>query len=555
MTVFRKKSLAASAARVIAAVALLALTGCGSGETAVERGNRDQILHMSLGADPEGLDPHLVTSVAAFDVLRALMEGLVGEDPVDLSPVPAVAERWEVSGDQLEYTFYLRPDARWSNGDPITADQFLFSYERILSPALGAQYAYMLYCVENAREFNLGEIDDFSQVGFEALDDRTLRIRLAHPTPYFLFLLTNCNWWPVHPPTILAHGAIDDRATSWTRAENFVGNGPFTLAEWRTGRPIRVEKNPHYWDVETVRLNGIVFHPIESPDTEERAFRSGQLHITENAPPDRISYYLENHPRMIRSEPYLGVYFYRLNVANEALSDPRVRRALALAIDQEAIVKHVLQGHFDPAYNFTPATRGYTSDVRIGFDVEAARALLAEAGYPSGEGFPPLDLLFNTQEVHRRVAEAVQQMLRKNLNITVQLYNQEWQSYLASTRAGNYDMARAAWIGDYPDPNTFLDLWVTDGGNNNTGWSNPEYDRLIRAAAETADQEERYALFSAAETILIEEVPIIPIYHYRSNYLLHPSVKNWHPTILDRHPYQAVYLDANAEADVSAVTE
>lgn len=522
------------------------LSGCGPGGTAVERGDREQVLHVNVGADPEGLDPHLVTSIAAFDVLRGLQEGLVSEDPADLSPVPGVAERWEVSEDKLEYTFYLREDARWSNGDPVTANDFLFSYERILSPALGAQYAYMLYCVENARAFNEGEIHHFSQVGFEAVDERTLRIRLAHPTPYFLSLLNNANWWPVHPPTILKHGKIDERATGWTRAENFVGNGPFIMTEWRTGRPIRVERNPHYWDAENVRLNGIVFHPIESPDTEERAFRSGQLHVTKNMPPDRINHYKENDPELLRSEPYLGIYFFRLNVEHEPFKDARVRRALSLAIDQKSLVENVLQGHLDPALHFTPPTAGYDSEAEISFDVEKAQQLLAEAGYPNGEGFPSFDLLFNTQEVHRRVAEAVQQMLRKNLNINVELYNQEWQSYLASVRSGNYHSARASWIGDYPDPNTFLELWVTDGGNNNTGWSNAEYDALIRQAANTGDAEERFNLFQQAEAILLEESPVIPIYHYRSNYLIRPSVQGWHPTILDRHPYKGVFLDPQA---------
>lgn len=525
----------------------LSLSGCGQGETTVQQGNRDQILHMNLGAEPEELDPHLVTSVAAFDVLRAIQEGLVSEDPSDLSPVPGVAERWEISDDKLEYTFFLRDDARWSNGDPVTASDFLFSYERMLSPALGAKYAEMLYCVANARAFNKGEIDDFSQVGFKVVDEGTIQIRLAYPTPFFLSLLTNAPWWPVHPPTILKHGRMDQLATGWTRAESFVGNGPFMLSEWRTGRAIRVERNPHYWDAESVQLNGIVFYPIESPDTEERAFRSGQLHVTKNMPPDRIDNYLANNPELIRSEPYLGVYFFRLNVEHEPFRDARVRRAISLAIDQEALVRDVLHGHFDPAFSFTPPVDDYRSRATIGFDLDRARELMAEAGYPNGDGFPPFDLLFNTQEVHRRVAEAVQQMLRTNLNLQVNLYNQEFQSYLASVSSMNYHSARASWIGDYPDPNTFLELWITGGGNNNTGWSNPDYDRLIDQAARAGYQEERYQFFQEAEAILLEESPVIPIYHFRNNYLIRPSLKNWHSNILNRQSYQHLYLDPEGE--------
>lgn len=538
--------------RLLVLVAPLALLsgGCGPGGTAVERGNREQILHMNVGADPEELDPHLVTSVAAFDVLRAIQEGLVNEDPRDLSPVPGVAEQWEISEDKLEYTFFLREEARWSNDDPVTAADFLFSYERILSPALGAKYADMLYCVENAKAFHTGEIDDFSEVGFEAVDDRTLRIRLESPTPYFLSLLNNAPWWPVHPPTILKHGRIDQIATGWTRAGSFVGNGPFTLVEWRTGRAIQVQRNSRYWDAENVRLNGIYFYPIESPDTEERAFRSGQLHVTKNIPPARIDDYLENHSELIRSEPYLGVYYFRLNLEHEPFSDRRVRRAISLAIDQESLVKNVLHGHFDPAFSFTPPnTAGYTARARIGFDLERARELLAEAGYPNGEGFPPFQLLFNTQEVHRRVAEAVQQMLRANLNLQVELYNQEWQSYLASVNSMNYQAARASWIADYPDPNTFLDMWVTDRGNNNTGWSNAEYDALIEQAAHLSNPGERNEAFQQAEAILLEESPVIPIYHFRNNYLIRPSLKNWHSNNLNRHPYQHVYLEGETEAE------
>lgn len=525
-------------------VAAILLAGCGPGETAVERGDRDQVLHATIGSDLGTLDPHIVTDVASLDVLRAIQEGLIGEDPRNLSPVPGVAERWETSEDELTYTFHLNPNARWANGDPIVADDFLFSYERVLSPALGAQYAYMLFPVKNARAFNHGEITDFTQVGFEAPDARTLVIHLENPAPYFLSLLTNPSWWPVHPPTVLKHGRIDQRATGWTLAENFVGNGPFTLVEWRTGRPIITRKNPLYWDADRVRLNGIHFHPIESSDTQERAFRSGQLHFTKSIQPNRIDRYRETSPELIRSEPYLGVYFFRLNTRKEALRDTRVRQALLLAIDRDSIVRNVMHGWSEIAGSFTPpGASGYDPDVEISFDPERARALLAEAGYPDGEGFPPIDLLFNTQEVHRQIAETVQQMLRKNLNIRIGLYNQEFQAYLASVESGNYDMARAGWIGDYADPKTFLDLWLTDGGNNQTGWSNVEYDRLIHEADRTADERERFHLLERAETILLREAPVIPIYHYRNNYLIRPSVKGWYSNILDRHPYKDIYLE------------
>jgi oligopeptide transport system substrate-binding protein len=522
----------------------LLFTACGQRDTAVERGIREQVFHISVGAEPEELDPHIVTSVAASDVLRALLEGLVNQDPRDLSPVPGVAERWEISDDLRDFTFHFRADARWSNGEPVTADDFAFSYQRMLSPGLGAQYAEMLYVIEGARAFHSGEISDFAEVGVEAVDPRTLRIRLAHPTPYFLSLLDHFAWWPVHPGTILQHGRMDQRATGWTRAGNFVGNGPFRLVEWRSGRPIVAERNPHYWDAPNVRLNAIHFHGIESPDTEERAFRSGQIHATKNVPPSRIDHYKNNHPEVLRSEPYLGIYYFRLNVTHPALQDLRVRQALSLAIDREALIRTVMHGHVDPAFFFTPPDiGGYTSEARVDFDPERARELLAEAGFPNGEGLPPMDLLFNTQEVHRRMSEAVQQMWRRHLNVRVQLFNQEWQVYLGSVRNMNYQIARAAWIADYIDPSTFLDLWITGSGNNNTGWSNEAYDEAMRNAAQTIDPEERNRFFQEAERILLEEMPVIPIYHYRANYLLHPSVRGWYPNLLNRHSFQRIYLE------------
>lgn len=531
-------------------LAALWLAGCGPGGTAVERGDREQILHAALGADPGSLDPHLVTSVAAFDVLRALQEGLVNEDPRDLSPTPGVAKRWEVSEDQRVYTFFLRDDARWSNGDPVTAGDFLFSFRRVLSPGLGAPYAEMLFIVENARAYNQGDLTDFDQVGFLALDDHTLEIRLANPTPYFFSSMANPAWWPVHPPTILAHGRIDQRATGWTRPGSFVGNGPFTLTGWRTGRELITTKNPYYWDAETVRLNEIHFHPIESSDTQERAFRSGQLHFTKSIQPNRVEHYQQTQPEMIRSEPYLGVYFYRLNTNREPFQDPRVRLALSLAIDQGSLVRNVMHGQADPAMTFTPPdTAGYTAATHVGFDPERARELLAEAGFPNGEGFPAFNLLFNTQELHRQLAEAIQQMLRTHLNIHVDLLNQEFQAYLAAVRSGNYQMARAAWIGDYLDPNTFLSMWVTDGGHNNTGWSNAEYDASIEAAAAAVDPGERYELLQQAEAILLNELPIIPVFHYRNNYLIRPSVKGWDANLLDRHPYKYIYLEPESATD------
>ena len=529
--------------RIVLVLGLLA-AGCARRETPVEIGNREQILHLGNGSEPKDLDPHIVTGVPEHNIIAALREGLVAEDPVDLHPVPGVAERWTVSADGRRYTFHLRADARWSNGDPVTAADFVFSYRRILSPNLGSAYAYMLFCLENAAAFNAGDLADFAQVGVHARDDRTLELRLAHGTPYFLSLLNHYSWFPVHPPTILARGAIDQLGTKWTRPEHHVGNGPFILDTWAPGKVITVRKSDTYWDRATVRLQGIRFYPIGDHNIEDRAFRAGQLHVTGTVPIDRVRWYREHNPAVLRTDPYLGCYYYLFNTRRPPLDDARVRRALAMAVDRRQIVDHVTQGGEAPAHHFTPpGTAGYTARAHLPDDVDGARALLAAAGYPDGRGLPAIELLYNTSEAHARIAQAIQQMWKTRLGINVSLVNMEWKVYLANTESGTYDIARAGWIGDYVDPNTFLDMWVTGGGNNRAGWSNPQYDALISEATATVDPAARREIFQQAEAILMQEAPILPIYFYQSKSLIHPAVRGWNPTLLDHHPYKHVYLE------------
>jgi oligopeptide transport system substrate-binding protein len=523
---------------------LFCSASCGRVETAVEKGNRLQVLHKGNGKEVQDLDPHIVNGVSAFNVISALLEGLVGEDPHDLRPVPGVAERWEVSPDEKIYTFHLRHDARWSNGDTVTARDFVDSYQRILSPALGSDVAYMLYPVANAEAFNTGKITDFAQVGFRAIDDWTLEITLASPTPYFLSLLSHYSWYPVHLPTIRKYGPAFERGSRWTRPGRFVGNGPFNLEEWRLNDRIRVQKSATYWDAKTVSLNAIVFHTIDSNDVEERAFRSGQLHVTDSIPVNRIDRYRRERPELLRIDPYLGTYFFRVNVTRPVLNNRLVRRALAMAIDRQAIVENVWRGGQLPAGCFTPPnTAGYTCEASIPYDPDSARKLLAEAGYPEGRSLPAIEILFNSSENHKLTAEAIQQMWRKELNVTVALVNQEEKVYFDSRRQMNYEISRSTWIGDYNDPNSFLNIWVSANGNNQTGWANPEYDRLIAEAEKTADQAARYAAFQKAEALLLDDAPILPVYFYTHAFLLQPSVKGWFPTILDHHPYKHVRLE------------
>jgi oligopeptide transport system substrate-binding protein len=527
---------------------LLALSGCSS-ESGPDTSNDSgaQVLNLGNGAEPQDLDPHIVTGVSEHNVITALLEGLTSVHPVDLTPTPGVAESWEISEDGLIYTFHLNNNAKWSNGDPVTAMDFVYSWKRSLTPELGSQYAYMLYPVVNAEEYNKGQISDFSEVGVHAIDSHTLSVRLKHSTPYFLGLLEHYSTYPVHQATIEKFGEIGTRGSEWTRQGNFVGNGPFVLKRWVQNQVIEVGKNPLYWDAARVKLDGINFYPFDQLATEERMFRTGQLHITYDLLDQKIETYLKENPELIAIHPYLATYYYNFNTTIKPLDDVRVRRALAMSIDRDAITKNITKGGETAAYNLTPPdTLGYTARAKLPYDIEEARRLLAEAGYPNGEGFPTLQLLYNTLETHRMIAVAIQQMWKQALNIDITLYNQEWKVYLDSQRTFNYQISRAGWIGDYVDPNTFLDMFIKDGGNNRTGWSNPEYDRLISKAANTHDQNERYELFQQAEAILVDEVPILPIYTYSKVYLISPNVKGWTPNILDRHPYKYVYLEAES---------
>lgn len=530
-------------ALLIAGVAAcLILAGCSKRQTPVDIGNREQILHRGIGSEPKDLDPHTVTGVTEFNIILALLEGLVSQNPKDLSPTPGVAETWNVSTNGLVYTFHLRKNAKWSNGDPVTAGDFIFSFARTLSPKLGSQYAYMLFCLNNAEAYNKGIITDFSQVGAKAIDDYTLELSLCSPTPYLLALLGHHSWFPVHPPTLKKFGEFQ-LDSKWTRPGNYVGNGPFVLKSWEPDKQIVVEKSPTYWDKDVVRLKEIHFYPIGDLKSEERSFRAGQLHITETLPLDRVHFYREKQSEFLRLDPYLGTYYYIFNVTHPPFDNVKVRKALAMAVDRRKLVEYVTKGGEVIALAFTPPdTAGYTCRTGLTEDAVKAKQLLTEAGYPDGKGFPKVQLLYNTSDAHVRIAEALQQMWKTALNINIELINMEWKVYVAATDEKKYDIARMGWIGDYVDPNSFLDMWITDRGNNRTGWSNKEYDRLLAQASMTMDNNSRYELFQQAEKILMDEMPIIPLYFYRSKHLIKPSVQGWDPNLLDIHPYKHVYL-------------
>ncbi|MDO8538944.1 MAG: peptide ABC transporter substrate-binding protein [Opitutaceae bacterium] len=529
------------------------LGGCGkngSANLAASGGkgtdNGRQIWHVGNGTEPQDLDPQAITGVPEHKLMMALFEGLASEDPKDLHPVPGLAEKWEISPDGRVYTFHLRPNGKWSDGSPITAADCVQSYRRILTPNFASEYAYLVYdYVVGAKEFYDGKLKDFSQVGFKALDDHTLQVTLKNASPYLMKIIgSHYAWTPVPVRVIAKYGPLDQKRTPWTKPGRLVASGPFQLKEWLPNQKIVVTRNPNYWDAANVKLDEIHFYPTEDISTEERMFRTGQLHKTNELPNAKIDAYRREFPEFLRMEPYLGVYFYRCNVSRPPLTDKRVRKALALAIDRESLVKNVTRGGQRPAYAVSyPDTAGYVPRAKLTGGLAEAKRLLAEAGFPDGKGFPSIELLYNTSENHRAIAEAIQQMWKRNLGVDITLLNQEWKVYLDSQHTKNFTLQRGGWIADYVDPHVFLEIWVTDNGNNDTNWSNAGYDRLFLQTLAAKDDQERYEIYQKMDAILVDECPIIPIYHYNRIYAMSPKVKGYYPTLLDNHPYKYIYLE------------
>ena len=532
---------------LVALAALFMLAACSGGDgSRVEQGIQDGVFHLGNGTEPQAIDPHITSGVPEHRIIQSIFEGLVTKNPYSLEIEAGVAQSWEISEDGRLYTFHINEEARWSNGDPITAEDFRWSWQRALDPALGNQYNYMYFPIVNAEEFATGRIADFDEVGVTVIDEHTLEVALRAPTSYFLQTLDHQSMFPVHRATLEAHGSPSDRLSQWARPGNIVSNGAFELTEWRINSHLRVEKSENYWDADNVSLNAIVFYPTENIMTEERMFRDGQLHMTNEVPLDKIPEYQAQQPELIQVAPYLGTYYYLINTEKAPFDDVRVRQALAMAVDRELLVETVLNGLVEPAYAIVPPdTLGYYPPQTFEYDADRARELLAEAGYPDGEGFPSFDILYNTHEEHQKIAVAIQQMWRRELGIGASILNQEWKVYLDTQENMDYDISRRGWIGDYVDPYTFLDMFITNGGNNMTGYADPRYDELIlQQAPRELDQERRYEMYLEAETMLMESMPIIPLYTYQSKHLKHPSLQGIPPNILNYFNFKYVTLES-----------
>jgi oligopeptide transport system substrate-binding protein len=518
-------------------VALTVLLAVSTGDPSPTLGAGEQVFRINNMVEPESLDPGVVTGVPEHRILSNLFEGLTTADPKDLSPRPGMAASWTVSKDGLIYTFKLR-DVRWTDGKPVTAHDFIYAWERVLNPKTGAKYAQQLFHLKNGEDYNKARITDFSQVGVKALDDYTLQVILRCPTAYFLDLTSFYTLYPVPRWAIESHGV------DWVKPGKIVSNGAFRLVSWVPQKELVLERNPQHWDAGNIKLQKVVFLPTDEVNTAYKQFLAGDSDWVPQVPTSQIDA-ARNRPDFYVM-PYLGTYYFRFNVMKPPVNDVRVRKALSMAVDRESLTKYVTKSGEIPSSTFVPAgMRGYEGAKGLGFDVAAAKKLLAEAGYPDGKGFPKVELLYNTNELHRVIAQAVQQMWKDNLGIQVDLVNVEWKVYLARQSSLDYQISRAGWIGDYVDPNTFLDMWITGGGNNQTGWSNKRYDDLIsQAACKIVNAKNRMRALQEAEKILVmDEVPIMPLYTYVNKGMLSRRVKGWSPNILDQHPLKYISLE------------
>ena len=494
--------------------------------------------------EPESLDPHIVTGISEMRITKALFDGLTKLEPRNAEPVPSIAERWNISSDGRTYTFYLRSNAVWSTGEPITSADVVWSWFRALNPATAGDYAGQLFYIKGAEDWYNGVITNQSQVGIRALDEHTVQIELNSPLAFFLELCSFPTLAVVPRQTIEKHG---DR---WLHAQPLPTSGAFTLGAWRVNDKVRLLRNTRYWDVTNTASAIIDILPTSSPNTALNLYETGVADIVwdKDLVPTELMDVLAQRPDF-HSFNYLGTYYYRFNVTRPPFDDPRVRLAFAHATDKQRIITKLTKGAEKLATHYVPeGVANYTSPSGLKYDPEAARKLLAEAGYPDGKGFPRVNYTFfgaagGGAKLHGKVGIELQQMWRDTLGVEVELRQIERKVFYSSQSKLDYDLSMSSWIGDYNDANTFLDMFMSNSGNNRTGWKNERYDALIREANQQTDLKKRAEIFRQAETILVaEQPPIVPLYFYAGfNYFDPKKIGGIWQNILDEHPMQYIY--------------
>lgn len=598
----------------------LGLSGCEEkgrffGKTSPPRPANE--LTLNLGSEPEYIDPGLASESSGGFVIRNVFAGLVQVHPQSLQPMPDIARRWEVSEDQRVYTFYLRESA-WSDGRPVTAEDFEWSWKRLLDPTTGSKYASFAYSIQNGAAFNRkavritglpagttteqveealgeaiaiesveatdwpnrsffvfigGEDEDKSEnreraveqwnesqllghkvraeitgrdaVAVRALDAGRLEVRLKNPLPFFLDQLCFYSLRPVPRHVIERLEREGTNPALWTRVENWVSNGPYMLTEHRFRQYYRLEKNPHYWAAGDVAIDRVNLPLVENTNTVLNLYRTADLDwIGQNSVlPNEFMTILRKYDDVRRS-PYLGVYWFWANVNRAPLDNIKVRRALYLSIDRESLVEHVTQGGQLPMAGLVPeGLAGYEAPDFPLFDPDRAREILAEAGFPGGEGLAPITLSYNTSEGHKQIAVAIQQMWKEHLGVEVTIENQEWKVYLKNLKSHNYQLGRMGWIGDYADPYTFLEVLSQHNGNNHSGWKNDTYDALLERANTIANPTERMRVLREAEELVIAELPILPIYVYARIDIVKPYLRGYWRNLQNVHPIKWMSVD------------
>lgn len=526
-------------AAVVALVMVFALNDGalnGHGETVLNRG---------VGPEPETMDPQLARTVQAHSVLHDLFEGLLRYAP-DGELAAGTAVRWEVSDDGLEYLFTLRPDARWSNGDAVTADDFVAGFRRLVDPATASTYAEMLSPVVNASEIVAGTLP-VESLGVEARGPRELAVSLKKPTPYFLSLMTQPPTFPINRGALAAHG------DAHARPGNLVSNGAYVLAEWTLGSVIEIRRNERYWNNAATSIDVVRHYVTPEPSSELYRYRAGELDITATIPSEAFAKLRADRPDEVRVAPQLGVYFYGMNLRHSELGGkPKLREALSMAIDRATLAEKVVGRGEPPAYSFVPDGVANYAPPKLPFAGMSpderktrARRLYEEAGYGSDNPLR-IELRYNTSETHERIAIAVQEMWREVLGFEAVLVNEEFRVLIANVQAMEItEIFRLNWSGEYNDAYAFLNIFESDNPMNMFAYSSEDFDAQLQRAAEQTDMSRRRLYLEEAERVLLDDHVIIPIYFYISKHLVSPRVSGWQDNVLDYHYSQHLSIDVS----------
>jgi oligopeptide transport system substrate-binding protein len=523
----RFRAVPALGVAVLLGVALMSAIGASSAAA-------QSVLRVANSGEPDSLDPHQVSGNWEDRIVGDMFMGLTTE-AADGTVIPGAAESWTISDDGLTYTFTLR-DHTWSDGTPVTADDFVFGFRRILDPATAAEYAYLLYPIKNAQAINNGSQTDPEALGARAVDPKTLEVTLEQPTSYFLELLTHYTSFPI------PKHKVEELGDDWVKPGNIVGNGAYTVVEWVPNSQVRMAKNESFWDAENVAIDEVIYYPTEERNTGTKQFRAGEVDVQYDFASEQIDFLKENLPEATHISPELAAYYYVFNTKRPPFDDVRVRKALALAVERDAITEKILRTGEIPAYNLVPPKAGTYgeppqvdwADVPYQERVEQAKALLAEAGF--GPDNPlKFTLRYNTSENHKKIAIAIAAMW-KQLGVQAELFNTEVKVHYNDLQSHDFQVARAGWVADYNDPENFLSLLRTSTGPMNYGqYENPEFDQLMAESDATTDSKARNELMREAETLMLADLPVIPIYHYVSKNLVSPRVQGWVDNTKNKH--------------------